>query len=410
MLPSTNKDNLPISRSIKSFELNIYKECDFPELNLILRCMPNLRRFNIAARSSLSNSPFSATLFDGYQWEQLLTIHVPHLDTIDFYLYMTNPSRSIDSIAIIHSFKYFLTKFNDFHVAISRSQFRPNDQRKIKFIIDLLNSENPCEYFSGENVRLRAFMYSKKARHIYFLGEKMILGSLNMTSSVTIDAEKHLFYSHLKNLHLFIPLNMEVIYIPSSSPLFQNLDHLIIEFISFNTTTQRNEWDLIDKIDQEVRANNIMRFIDLSQITKLEFRPMNFINQLHVIKQILFQLQSLYMIPENVYFPFEYASKLVERFSSLVHVELRIICLGTDALLVDTLLGGLAKLIHLKIFFTYRLYIDEPCSVDYVIERRRQAFPFNICNKDEILIKIDEQLLEIYLNGCSICINIPYAT
>ncbi|CAF4094436.1 unnamed protein product [Rotaria sordida] len=211
---------------------------------------------------------------------------------------------------------------------------------------------------------------------------------------------------------------MAAIDMPSSSPVFQNLDHPVIEFVSFNTTAQRNELDLIHKMDQEVRANNIMRFIDLSQITKLEFRSMNVINQLYVIKRILLtspklihlvigtplllhttlfdnsllipvfsQLQSLYMIPENVYFPVEYASKLVERFPSLVHVELRTICLGTDALLVDTLLRGLAKLIHLKIFFTYKLYIDETCSVDYVIERRCQAFPFNIWNKDEVLGK-----------------------
>ncbi len=113
-------------------------------------------------------------------------------------------------------------------------------------------------------------------------------------------------------------------------------------------------------------------------------------------------------MPEDVYFPSEYASKLVERFPSLVHVELRIIYLDAYALLIDTLLGGLAKLVHLKIFFTYRLFIDNTCSVSYVIEKRRQAFPLNICNEDEVLVKIDERLLEIYLNGCSICVNLPY--
>ncbi|CAF0913784.1 unnamed protein product [Rotaria sordida] len=208
----------------------------------------------------------------------------------------------------------------------------------------------------------------------------MVIGSLNMTSTVTTDAEKHLFYSHLKELHLFIPLNMAAIDIPSSSPLFQNLDHLIIETSS--------------------------KLIHLVIGTPLLLHTTLLDNSLLI--PVFSQLQSLYMIPENVYFPFEYASKLVERFPSLVHVELRIICLGTDALLVDTLLRGLAKLIHLKIFFTYRLYIDETCSVDYVIERRRQAFPFNIWNKDEVLVNIDEQLLEIYLSGCSICVNIPY--
>ncbi len=42
-----------------------------------------------------------------------------------------------------------------------------------------------------------------------------------------------------------------------------------------------------DKIDQEERANKIIHFIDLTQIKKLEFRPMNVISQLHLIQQIL---------------------------------------------------------------------------------------------------------------------------
>jgi hypothetical protein len=122
------------------------------------------------------------------------------------------------------------------------------------------------------------------------------------------------------------------------------------------------------------------------------------------------QLQSLYLIPQDVCFPSEYASKLVERFPSLVHVELQVNCLGTDTLLIDTLLGGLAKLIHLKIFFIYKLFINNTCSFSYVIEKRRQTFPFNICNENEVLVQIDEQLLEIYLSGCSICVNQVYST
>jgi hypothetical protein len=94
--------------------------------------MPNLRRFIIGAKSSPSMSPFAATLFDGYQWQQLLTSHLPHLDIIDFFLYIIDPDPFLDMNTIVHSFQYFVTKFNDFHVAISRSQFSPNYQRKLK--------------------------------------------------------------------------------------------------------------------------------------------------------------------------------------------------------------------------------------------------------------------------------------
>jgi hypothetical protein len=94
--------------------------------------MPNLRQFIIEAQSSPSISPFSATLFDGCEWQRLLTSHTPHLDTINFFLHMINPSPFLDMNAIVHSFQYFVTKFNDFHVAISRSRFSSNHQRKIK--------------------------------------------------------------------------------------------------------------------------------------------------------------------------------------------------------------------------------------------------------------------------------------
>ncbi|CAF3130485.1 unnamed protein product, partial [Rotaria sp. Silwood2] len=60
ILPSNYEDNLPVSPSITLFNLSISTVCDFLVLSLILRCMPNLRRFIIAAKSSLSISPFSA--------------------------------------------------------------------------------------------------------------------------------------------------------------------------------------------------------------------------------------------------------------------------------------------------------------------------------------------------------------
>ncbi|CAF2924685.1 unnamed protein product [Rotaria sp. Silwood2] len=86
---------------------------------------------------------------------------------------------------------------------------------------------------------------------------------------------------------------MGVIDIPSPSPLFKNLDCLVIEIVSSSTTLQGSELDLVDihcaddMFDQEERANKIIRFIDLTRIKKLEFRPMNVISQLHLIKQIL---------------------------------------------------------------------------------------------------------------------------
>jgi hypothetical protein len=49
--------------------------------------------------------------------------------------------------------------------------------------------------------------------------------------------------------------------------------------------------------------------------------------------------------------------------------------------------------------------LSHPYSIKHVVEKRHQAFSSKICNEDEIFIKNDEQLLEIYLCGCAICAN-----
>ena len=118
------------------------------------------------------------------------------------------------------------------------------------------------------------------------------------------------------------------------------------------------------------------------------------------------RLQSLNVSTKYVYFSIKYALKLVELFPSLVHIELRVFSLDTCLSIVDILLGNLANLIHLKIYFNKDTLVDDPCPIDYVVEKRRQAFPFHIYNKDDIFVKVDGQSLEIYLNSCSICANI----
>jgi hypothetical protein len=42
---SINEDDLPKSLLLKSFDLQIFTQCDINSLDLILRCMSNLREF-----------------------------------------------------------------------------------------------------------------------------------------------------------------------------------------------------------------------------------------------------------------------------------------------------------------------------------------------------------------------------
>jgi hypothetical protein len=116
------------------------------------------------------------------------------------------------------------------------------------------------------------------------------------------------------------------------------------------------------------------------------------------------QLQSLYLVSKYIGFPLEYALQLVEWFPSLVHLELEIYSVDTFVSLLNVLLDGLPKLIHLKIHFhKNKLLCDGTCLTNHITERRRQAFPHHIIKDDEIYVKIDGKILNIYLNGCSIC-------
>jgi len=119
---------------------------------------------------------------------------------------------------------------------------------------------------------------------------------------------------------------------------------------------------------------------------------------------IFHRLKSLYLLTKGIYFPVKYALNLIERFSSLIHLELEIYSVDKCRPLINILLDGLPKLIHLKIHFhKNKLLCDGTCLTNHVIERRRQAFPHHIIKEDEIYVKIDGKILNIYLSGCSIC-------
>ena len=115
------------------------------------------------------------------------------------------------------------------------------------------------------------------------------------------------------------------------------------------------------------------------------------------------QLRSLDVTTEEIYFSLEYALKLHRRCPLLVHIELRVLSLDICLSIVDILLGSLINLIHMKIHFNKITLQDNPCPIDYVVEKRRQRFPSRICNKDEVYVNVDGEFLEIYLSGCKIC-------
>ncbi len=61
-----------------------------------------------------------------------------------------------------------------------------------------------------------------------------------------------------------------------------------------------------------------------------------------------------------MYFPLKYASKLIARCSSLIHLELQAISLDICTSIADILLNGLVNLIHLKLYLNEQILLDDP--------------------------------------------------
>jgi len=103
------------------------------------------------------------------------------------------------------------------------------------------------------------------------------------------------------------------------------------------------------------------------------------------------------LLAENIYFPLKYTSKLIQQFPSLIDIQLQVLSFDTCVHLVDILLDGLVNLLHLKIYFIEDTILDNRYLHNYVIEKRRQAFPFNEFNEHKVVVKINKDSLEIYL-------------
>jgi hypothetical protein len=87
-------------------------------------------------------------------------------------------------------------------------------------------------YYSEQYIDLRGYRYSKNERFYTFVVSQMNIEILNVYSTIRSDAQHHLLYSHVKDLHIKIPINMRMLDTPSSGQLFKNVDHLIVEMDS----------------------------------------------------------------------------------------------------------------------------------------------------------------------------------
>lgn len=96
-------------------------------------------------------------------------------------------------------------------------------------------------------------------------------------------------------------------------------------------------------------------------------------------------------------FPSKYATTIVQRFQSLTFIEIEVYSIDISVPIVDILLSGLPKLCLMYIFFKHNSLLDNPFSRNYIIEKRRQSFNLKKNDENKVAVRIEDQLLSIYL-------------
>ncbi|CAF4294217.1 unnamed protein product [Rotaria sp. Silwood2] len=179
-----------------------------------------------------------------------------------------------DMDTIVHSFDYFATKYDHWHVIINQ-QSQDNIHHRSKI------------------VNLHASTYSKKPRCQQDFHLSMVLGTFDMHSTATTDAQQYAFYSNISGLQLCVPLNMTLCNNLPGSPPYQNIDFLLIRSEHSRTSVWNTLMKLIgiyrtdDKNEQSERVDKISRLMDLNHVTRLEFDRRNDLSQLYFIEQVL---------------------------------------------------------------------------------------------------------------------------
>jgi len=103
-------------------------------------------------------------------------------------------------------------------------------------------------------------------------------------------------------------------------------------------------------------------------------------------------------ITDDIFFPSNFASKFVQRFPSLSHIELQVFSFDDCVHIIDIFLTHLEHLSYLKIYYNQDTLLDDPFSYDYIIRKRRQMFPNNIFDEQMINVNNNGDVIEIWLS------------
>ncbi|CAF3292049.1 unnamed protein product [Rotaria sp. Silwood2] len=110
------------------------------------------------------------------------------------------------------------------------------------------------------------------------------------------------------------------------------------------------------------------------------------------------QIKILKSITENCYVPSDFSLKFVQRFPSLTDIELQLYSFDDCIYAIDILVSHLKNLSYLKIYYIEVSSLDHPFSLNYITNKRHQAFGFNIIDEHKITISRNKESVEIRLS------------
>ncbi|CAF2806370.1 unnamed protein product [Rotaria sp. Silwood2] len=134
----------------------------------------------------------------------------------------------------------------------------------------------------------------------------------------------------------------------------------------------------------------------------LQITPTNLVSSKFIDNRSLFsifkQIKILNAVAEDHCVAPSFLSKLVQRFPSLTDIELHVLSFDDFICVIDILLSHLKHLSYLKIYYINISSFDHPFSRSYIIDKRRQAFGFNIIDEHKITVSKNEESVEIRLS------------
>ncbi|CAF4923356.1 unnamed protein product, partial [Rotaria sp. Silwood1] len=173
---SLNDTDYPILPKLISFNLAVFLIYDIYAIAYMLRCMPNLNRFNFFLVAQMRGLLYYCGLFNGYVWEDILKRYAPCLSTFEFQISIQKNLSNLQLDYIVNSFQYFVRKYPNWNMTIGRWR---------------LASEIPEEF-----VMLKTLNYDKHKPNVKMLIHNISSQSYETRSTTPIN-DRHLFYSNI---------------------------------------------------------------------------------------------------------------------------------------------------------------------------------------------------------------------